>query len=168
MVLVLRRRDRTTVEWLAQRFDASITSYVRHGRRDGWIRLPQYVVRNGWVRVKFDSGGLDGFVEPLAGQLVRIRAGIRVIESKSGREVALPSGPPDLDPEDGDYYVIERVSRDGWVQFRKEVGADFSCGDEEAEKHVVTPATPRFRVRIDRLFDRQDRPYLTNSYPQGC
>jgi hypothetical protein len=168
MVLVLRRHNETTVDWITERWDVLLRTYVRYGRGDGWTRLPDHVSRNAWVKVGFDSGGLDGFVEPFEGLLVRIRAGIRAIDARSRREVRLPTGPAHLNPEEGEYYVVERVTADGWVYFRREVGADFDCGDPEAEKHVVTEATPRYRIRLDSLFDKGGRPLLTPSHPMGC
>jgi hypothetical protein len=64
--------------------------------------------------------------------------------------------------------VIERIRPDGWIEFRAEVGADMACGNAENEKQVVTPATLRYRIRLENLFDKIGRPLLTLSYPKGC
>jgi hypothetical protein len=43
-----------------------------------------------------------------------------------------------------------------------------SCGNEDAEKDVVTPATPRYRARPDWFFDKAGRALVRDPYPKGC
>ena len=169
--LVFRAVDGTTVDWITENDWGYTTAvYVRDVRPGNWVRLPQPGAPNAWVKIGDGPGALPGDLQnDLDGEMVRIRGGLPAINRATGQTIRLPRAPANAyEPEQGEYYVIERIRPDGWMEFRVEVGADMSCGDEEAEKQVVTVTTPRYRIRLDRLFDAIGRPLITISHPKGC
>jgi hypothetical protein len=169
--LVFRATDGAVVDWITENDWGYTTAvYVRDVQPGNWVRLPQQGAPNAWVKIGDGPGELSGYLQAdLAGEMVRIRGGLAAIDRKSGRTIRLPAALPDSwKPEQGAYYVIERIRPDGWIEFRAEVGADMACGNAENEKQVVTPATLRYRIRLENLFDKIGRPLLTLSYPKGC
>ena len=169
--MVFTATDGTTVDWITDNDWGYTTAvYVRDVRPGNWVRLPQPGAPNAWVKIGNEPGELSGYLrDHLDGEMVRIRGGLPAVNRKTGQTIRLPAAPPDsYRPEDGGYYVIERLRSDGWLEFRAEVGADMACGDEAQEKQVVTSRTPRYRIRLDRLFDTIGRPLITISHPKGC
>jgi hypothetical protein len=169
--LVFRATDGTVVDWITDHDWGYTTAvYVRDVRPGDWVRLPQPGAPNAWVKIGDGPSQLPGYLQDdLGGELVRIRGGLAAVDRKTGRPIRLPEAPPDSwKPEQGAYYLIERIRPDGWIEFRPEVGADMACGNEEDEKQVVTPVTSRYRIRLDSLFDKIGRPMLTLSHPKGC
>ena len=169
--LVFRATDGSTVDWITDYdWDYTTAVYVRDVRPGNWVRLPQPGTPNAWVKIGDGAGELPGYLkDQIEGQMVRLRGGLAAINRTSGRTIRLPRASADAyRPEQGEYYVIERIRPDGWMEFRAEVGADMGCGDEEREKDVLTTKTPRYRIRLDRLFDEIGRPLITISHPRGC
>ena len=169
--LVFRATDGTTVDWITDNDWGYTTAvYVRDVRPGNWVRLPQPGAPNAWVKIGDGPGELPGSLnDQVNGEMVRIRGGVAAINRTTGRTIRLPTASPNAyKPQEGEYYVIERLTSDGWMVFRAEVGADMSCGDEEAEKQAVTPATARYRIRVESLFDKIGRPLITMSHPKGC
>lgn len=168
---VFSANDGRSVEWIPEYDWGYITAvYVREVLPGNWIRLPLPGVPNAWVKVGRDAGDLDGWFQDVdAGEMIRIRAGLRAIDRKTGRRVPLGRAPQGAyRPEDGGYYFIERVRSDGWMEFRDEVGADMGACDDELAKDVLTPKTRRYRIHVDQLFDVIGRPLIAMSHPKGC
>ena len=133
-------------------------------RRDqpAWIRLGGIPVP-AWIQLQPFAGDdkgrkLRGELSPLPGQVLSAARTIPAIHRRTGRTVM-------LSPEA--HYTIERVTKDQ-LFLRTEVGADMPCGDAEAEKDVVTPATPRYRVAVENIFGADGRPLLLVAYGRGC
>jgi hypothetical protein len=169
--LVFRSTAGTTVDWITDNDWGYTTAvYVRDVRPGNWVRVPQIGTPDAWVKVGHGATELPGELrDDLDGEMVRIRGGLSAIDRSSGRAIRLTAAATSgYRPEEGEYYVIERIRADGWMEFRAEVGADMACGDEDEEKRVVTPKTPRYRIRVDSLFDTFGKPLITVSHPKGC
>ena len=132
------------------------------GDRSTWIRLAG-VPQPAWMELPptsmfQDARILVGSLEPLDGRIFTVDSGLPAINRRTGRPVALPSR---------FNYVVERISGDQ-LFVRREVGADTGCGDENAEKDIVTSAPPRYRVAVENVFKQDGKPRLRIAYPRGC